>query len=115
VLGFIGVKLVLHYAHTLSPDVPEISTALSLIIVVGVLAATTIISLLWPRKSASAEPTRTSLVLDPALAAATSRALRPVPEELAARPLQQQDDDGDVDEPGDQRQQSAARRTGLHQ
>ncbi len=93
VLGFIGVKLVLHYAHTLSPDVPEISTTLSLVIVVGVLAATTIISLLWPRKSA----------------------LRPAAEELAARPLHQQDDDGDVDQTGDQRQQSAARRTGLRQ
>jgi tellurite resistance protein TerC len=45
VLGFIGVKLVLHYAHTVNSSVPEISTGLSLIVVLAVLALTTATSL----------------------------------------------------------------------
>ena len=46
VLGFIGVKLVLHYLHTdISDAIPEISTALSLIVVIGVLTLTTVLSL----------------------------------------------------------------------
>ena len=45
VLGFIGVKLVLHYVHSVNPDVPEISTEASLLVVVGVLAVTTFTSL----------------------------------------------------------------------
>ena len=45
VLGFIGVKLILHYLHKVSPDVPEISTGLSLGVVAAVLAVTTVTSL----------------------------------------------------------------------
>lgn len=45
VLAFIGVKLVLHYAHTLNAGVPEISTIASLLVVVAVLAVTTATSL----------------------------------------------------------------------
>jgi TerC family integral membrane protein len=51
ILAFIGVKLVLHWAHTdLSHSVPELSTALSLVVIVVVLAVTTVASLLKVRK-----------------------------------------------------------------
>lgn len=45
VLAFIGVKLMLHWAHTVAPGVPEISTGVSLAVVVFVLAITTLTSL----------------------------------------------------------------------
>ena len=51
VLAFIGVKLVLHYAHSLSDQVPEISTGVSLGVVIGVLAVTTVASLWRSRVS----------------------------------------------------------------
>lgn len=41
ILGFIGVKLVLHYAHSVNTSIPEISTGLSLAVVAIVLAITT--------------------------------------------------------------------------
>lgn len=53
ILSFIGVKLVLHYAHSVSDGVPEISTVASLVFVVGVLALTTVLSL---RASANRPP-----------------------------------------------------------
>jgi tellurite resistance protein TerC len=49
VLAFIGVKLVLHYGHTVSSHVPEISTGVSLVVVVLILAIATITSLLVGR------------------------------------------------------------------
>jgi tellurite resistance protein TerC len=52
VLGFIGVKMLLQASHHYAHGVPTISTALSLAVIVGVLAATIIGSLLWP----AAEP-----------------------------------------------------------
>jgi tellurite resistance protein TerC len=45
VLAFIGAKLILHYAHSQSEQVPEISTGVSLGVVGGVLAVTTVASL----------------------------------------------------------------------
>ena len=45
ILTFIGVKLVLHFAHLHHGSVPEISTAVSLAVIVAVLALTTIASL----------------------------------------------------------------------
>jgi tellurite resistance protein TerC len=45
VLAFIGVKLVLHWGHTVNENVPEIPTSLSIVIIVAVLAVTTIASL----------------------------------------------------------------------
>ncbi|WP_340539911.1 TerC/Alx family metal homeostasis membrane protein [Nocardioides sp. GXZ039] len=50
ILGFIGVKLVLHWAHLRWDSVPEIGNLTSLIVVVGVLAVTTITSLIAVRK-----------------------------------------------------------------
>jgi len=55
VLGFIGVKLVLHYAHTVNHAVPEISTGLSLLVVLAVLTLTTLTSLRASRRPRSAD------------------------------------------------------------
>jgi tellurite resistance protein TerC len=46
ILGFIGVKLILHWAHAdLSPAVPEISTPVSLAVIIGILVVVTVASL----------------------------------------------------------------------
>lgn len=47
ILGFIGVKLVLHWAHVdISPAIPEIPTMLSLVVIVVILAIVTVASLI---------------------------------------------------------------------
>jgi tellurite resistance protein TerC len=53
VLGFIGVKLMLHYLHSVWPAVPEIPLPLSLAVILGVLATTTVTSLRRTRKDVS--------------------------------------------------------------
>jgi tellurite resistance protein TerC len=50
VLGFIGVKLILEFAHDQDHRVPEISTAASLAVVVMVLAITTVASVIKSRQ-----------------------------------------------------------------
>jgi tellurite resistance protein TerC len=51
ILGFIAVKLLLHALHeTTDLDVPEISTAQSLVVIIGVLAVTAIASLIAVRR-----------------------------------------------------------------
>jgi tellurite resistance protein TerC len=55
ILGFIGVKLVLHWAHLQWTSVPEIGNLTSLAVVVGVLAVTTISSLLAVRRQEAAQ------------------------------------------------------------
>ncbi len=54
ILAFIGVKLILHWGHGLSPDVPEIATPLSLGVIIGVLTVTTIASLVKSRRDPTA-------------------------------------------------------------
>lgn len=54
ILAFIGVKLILHFAHHQNHSVPEISTGLSLLVIVVVLAVTTGASLIRSRR----EPAR---------------------------------------------------------
>ncbi len=49
ILAFIGAKLVLHFAHTRAHDVPEISTVASLVVILVILALTTVASLLAAR------------------------------------------------------------------
>ncbi|MBA8792548.1 TerC family integral membrane protein [Friedmanniella endophytica] len=57
ILGFIGAKLVLHWAHLVWPSVPEIPTLVSLVVIVGILVLTTITSLLATRRrEAAADP-----------------------------------------------------------
>ncbi|MEJ8281286.1 TerC family protein [Pseudonocardia spirodelae] len=47
ILGFIGVKLVLHWAHVdIDPAVPEIPTMASLVVILGILAVVTVASLI---------------------------------------------------------------------
>jgi tellurite resistance protein TerC len=46
ILAFIGTKLALHWAHLRWPQVPEVPTLASLGVIVGILALTTITSLL---------------------------------------------------------------------
>ncbi|MFJ9897925.1 TerC family protein [Streptomyces sp. NPDC091280] len=55
ILGFIGVKLVLHALHESGVHVPEISIPVSLGVICGVLIVTTITSLMANKKQAAAE------------------------------------------------------------
>jgi tellurite resistance protein TerC len=50
ILAFIGVKLVLHFAHLHHHSVPELSTGLSLAVIVVLLAVTTVASLIRIRR-----------------------------------------------------------------
>jgi tellurite resistance protein TerC len=54
VLAFIGVKLVLHWAHTLSDAVPEIPTLASLGVIMVILAITIAASLIKARRDPAA-------------------------------------------------------------
>jgi tellurite resistance protein TerC len=56
-LGFIGVKLVLHYLHGVWATVPEIPLPLSMAVIVGILAVTTVASLHRSRRRPPAEHT----------------------------------------------------------
>jgi tellurite resistance protein TerC len=55
ILGFIGVKLVLHALHESGVHVPEISIPISLGVICSVLIVTTITSLMASKKQAAAE------------------------------------------------------------
>jgi tellurite resistance protein TerC len=55
ILGFIGVKLVLHALHEAGVQVPEISIPVSLGVIVAVLAVTTVTSLIASRRQAEQE------------------------------------------------------------
>ncbi|ARF71955.1 TerC family protein [Kitasatospora albolonga] len=55
ILGFIGVKLVLHALHESGVHVPEISIPFSLTVICGVLVVTTITSLIANKKQEAAE------------------------------------------------------------
>ncbi|MEU6475803.1 TerC family protein [Streptomyces sp. NPDC047017] len=59
ILGFIGVKLVLHALHEAGVHVPEISIPVSLGVICAVLIVTTVTSLMATRKQAAAEEVRT--------------------------------------------------------
>jgi len=58
ILGFIGVKLVLHALHESGVRVPEIPLPVSLGVIFGILAVTTVTSLLADRKRRRAEVDR---------------------------------------------------------
>jgi tellurite resistance protein TerC len=56
ILAFIGVKLILHWAHVdIDPRVPEIPTPLSLTVIVAVLAVVTVASLVKTRRDPTAK------------------------------------------------------------
>jgi tellurite resistance protein TerC len=50
ILAFIGIKLVLHFVHLREPSVPELSTGVSLAVIVLVLGTATTASLIKARK-----------------------------------------------------------------
>jgi tellurite resistance protein TerC len=54
ILGFIGVKLLLHYGHLQNDGIPEIATSTSLIVIAVVLAITVVASLRKVRRDPSA-------------------------------------------------------------
>ena len=54
ILAFIGVKLMLHWGHTVSDAVPEISTNVSLVVILVVLLVTTVASLVRVRRDPTA-------------------------------------------------------------
>ncbi|MFM6848506.1 MAG: TerC family protein, partial [Terrabacter sp.] len=61
ILGFIGAKLVLHWAHLVWPSVPDVPTLMSLFVIVGILGVTVATSLVAnkrrkARASADDEP-----------------------------------------------------------
>ncbi len=56
ILGFIGVKLVLHWAHLVWPSVPEVPTLMSLFVIVGILGVTITTSLAASRRQKAREP-----------------------------------------------------------
>lgn len=51
ILAFIGVKLVLHWAHGVWPAVPTVPTELSLIVIVAILATVVVTSLVANRRA----------------------------------------------------------------
>jgi tellurite resistance protein TerC len=53
ILAFIGVKLIIAFFHELNPAVPQVPTAVSLAIILGVLAVTTVASLRAARRDPS--------------------------------------------------------------
>ena len=55
ILGFIAVKLILHWAHGIWPRVPTVPTAWSLMFIVAVLAIVTVTSLRATRDRATGD------------------------------------------------------------
>jgi tellurite resistance protein TerC len=53
ILAFIGVKLLLHYGHLQTDDIPEIATSTSLLVILVVLAVTVVASVLKARSDPS--------------------------------------------------------------
>ena len=65
ILGFIGVKLALHWGHLQDDAVPEISTGTSLVVIAVVLTVTTIASVLKVRRNPDARAHAGSLRAHP--------------------------------------------------
>ena len=74
ILAFIGVKLVLHWGHTVWKQVPEIPTSLSLVVIGVVLLVTTVTSLVAVRRHPELRAHAGSLRVTP------SRTKAPAPE-----------------------------------
>ena len=55
ILGFIGVKLVLHWAHLVWPSVPDVPTLMSLFVIIGILGVTIVTSLVANRREKQRE------------------------------------------------------------
>jgi TerC family integral membrane protein len=55
ILGFIGAKLVLHWAHLVWPSIPDVPTLASLFVIIGILAVTITTSLIARKRQPDAE------------------------------------------------------------
>jgi tellurite resistance protein TerC len=55
ILAFIGIKLILHWGHSLDSRIPQITTPVSLVFIATVLAITTVTSLIRSRRDPSAK------------------------------------------------------------
>ncbi|MGQ0716633.1 MAG: TerC/Alx family metal homeostasis membrane protein [Pseudonocardiales bacterium] len=56
ILAFIGVKLILHWGHVdISPSIPEISTPVSLVVIIAVLLVVTVASLVKTKRDPTAK------------------------------------------------------------
>ena len=64
-LGFIGIKLVLHWGHLQDDRVPEIATTTSLAVIAAVLGITTVASVIKARRDPSARAHAGSLRAQP--------------------------------------------------
>ena len=60
ILGFIGFKLVLHWAHLVWPSVPDVPTLVSLFVILGILAVTVTTSLVANKRRRRASPSRSA-------------------------------------------------------
>src|SRR4029078_1003981 len=56
ILGFIGFKLVLHWAHLVWPSIPDVPTLASLFVIVGILAVTLATRLCARRRQRARQP-----------------------------------------------------------
>ncbi len=56
ILGFIGFKLVLHWAHLVWPSVPDVPTLMSLFVIIGILGITIATSLVANKRKKAARP-----------------------------------------------------------
>ncbi len=65
ILGFIGIKLVLHWGHKQSDAIPEIATTTSLVFILVVLTVTTIASIIKSRRDPTARAHAGSLKAHP--------------------------------------------------
>ena len=54
ILAFVGVKLILTFVHEVVPEVPKVPTTLSLAVIIGILAVTTLASLVKARRDPTA-------------------------------------------------------------
>ena len=71
--AFIGVKLILHWAHGIWPGTPEISTNVSLLVIVVVLTVTTVASLIKSKRDPETKAHAGSLRNHPAAEQPTDR------------------------------------------
>jgi tellurite resistance protein TerC len=82
ILGFIAVKLLLHAVHeTTDLPVPEVSTALSLAVIVGVLAVTAVASLIAVRRNPALVASSPEARAEQEAAEAAGEALQHLPPE----------------------------------
>ena len=66
ILGFIGVKLILHWGHGIDERVPEVTTPVSLLVIAAVLAVTVVASIAKVRRDPKARAHAGAVLATPA-------------------------------------------------